>query len=66
MEKILRKFNSLEEMKKAEIRYWQSRPAHERIAAVSELTTEAYALKGFTPYVSRLQGPPRRIQREKR
>jgi hypothetical protein len=66
MEKILRKFNSHEEMKRAEIAYWQSRPAHERIAAVSTLTTEAYALKGFTPHVSRLQGPPRRVQRPSR
>lgn len=66
MEKILRKFNSHEEMKLEEIRYWQSRPPHERLAAVSALTTEAYALKGITLDVSPLQGTFRRIQREKR
>ena len=27
--------------------YWQIRRVHERVAAVSELTVEGYALKGF-------------------
>ena len=36
----IRKFESLEAMKDEEYRYWQGRPARERIAAVSEITTE--------------------------
>jgi hypothetical protein len=51
----IRKFDSLEAMKDEEYRYWQSRPAHERIAAVSELTTETYRLKDPSVNVSRLQ-----------
>ena len=41
----IRKFDSLEAMKDEEYRYWQGRPASERLAAVSEITTEAYRLK---------------------
>lgn len=51
----IRKFDSLEAMKDEEYRYWQGRPASERIAAVSELTTEIYLLKDPTCNVSRLQ-----------
>ena len=46
----IRKFNSLDAMKDEEYRYWQGRPASERIAAVSELTTEAY--RPFYPSVN--------------
>jgi hypothetical protein len=41
-------------MKADEYRYWQSRPVHERVAAVSELTEEGYKLKGFKPDAFRL------------
>ena len=51
----IRKFNSLDAMKDEEYRYWQGRPASERIAAVSELTTEAYRLKDPSVNVSQLQ-----------
>jgi hypothetical protein len=61
MEKLIRKYASHEAMKADEFRYWQSRPVHERMAAVSELTTAAYALKGTVPDVSRLQGPVVRL-----
>jgi hypothetical protein len=47
MEKIIRKYTSHKEMKADEYRYWHSRPVHERMDAVSELTTAAYALKGM-------------------
>jgi hypothetical protein len=50
MDKTIRKFSNF-----AELRYWQSRPVHERVAAVSELTQEHYALKGEAPDVPRLQ-----------
>jgi len=32
-----------------EYRYWQSRPVHERIAAISEITVEGCTEKGFEP-----------------
>lgn len=66
MEIIVRKYASHKEMKADEYRYWQSRPAHERMEAVSELTTAAYALKGITIDVPRLQGPVVRLPRPKR
>jgi hypothetical protein len=59
MEPAIRKYSSLEEMKADEYRYWQSRPAHERIDAVEEMIRDAYALKGWEmpPDVPRLQRP---------
>jgi hypothetical protein len=41
MDKTIRKYASvtdLDEIKADEYRYWQSRPLHERMAAVSEIT----------------------------
>ncbi len=55
MEKTIRKYTDFEEMKADEYRYWQSRPVYERVAAVSELTREGYAMKGEAPDVPRLQ-----------
>lgn len=57
-----KKYTSLKEMKDDEYRYWQSRPAHERMAAVSELTTLAFQLRGMVD-VPRLQGPVVRLPR---
>lgn len=51
----IRKCERLEAMKDKEYRYWQQRPASERIAAVSEITTEMYRLKDPAFHVSRLQ-----------
>ncbi|CAK0762354.1 conserved hypothetical protein [Gammaproteobacteria bacterium] len=48
-------YETLSAMKFDEYKYWQQRPDHERIAAVSEITTEAYQLKDPAFYVSRLQ-----------
>lgn len=42
-------------MKADEYRYWQSRPVHERLAAVEELTEEGYRMKGMQPDAFRLQ-----------
>ena len=47
MDKTIRKFASFDEMKDEEYRYWQSRPLHERLAAVTEMIEMAYALKGI-------------------
>jgi hypothetical protein len=55
MDKTIRKYSNFDEMKADEYRYWQSRPVHERVAAVSELTVEGYTLKGFKPDAFRLQ-----------
>jgi len=65
VDKTIRKYTSLKEMRADEYRYWQSRPAHERMAAVSELTTAAYALKGMTD-LPRLQGPVVSLPRPQR
>jgi len=52
----IRKYSVFEEMKADEYRYWQSRPAHERLDAVEEMIQAAYALKGWEiePDVPRL------------
>ena len=50
-------------MKDEEYQYWQGRPARERIAAVSEITTEAYRLKDPAINVSRLQRTLVAVQR---
>jgi hypothetical protein len=59
MSTILRRYTSLEEMKADEYRYWQSRPAYERLDAVEEMIETAYALKGWVieSDVPRLQRP---------
>ena len=55
----IRKYTSFDEMKADEYRYWQSRPAYERIDAVEEINRTAYAIKGEEPTrdVPRLQRP---------
>ena len=55
MEQGIRKYSSFKEMKAAECRYWQSRPVHERMDAVSEITLALYAMKEAMPDVPRLQ-----------
>ena len=59
MDKTIRKYASFEEMKADEYRYWQSRPAYERMDAVEEMIQTAYALKGgeMEPDAPRLQRP---------
>lgn len=66
MDKTIRRYTSHKEMKADEYRYWQSRPVHERMDAVSELTTLAFTLKGIKLDVPRLQGPVVRLPRPKR
>ena len=59
MDRTIRKYTDFDEMKADEYRYWQSRPAHERLDAVEEMIEAAYALKGWKiePDVPRLQRP---------
>jgi hypothetical protein len=66
MEAVIRTYDSLKEMKADEYRYWQSLPAHERLAAVAEMTLAAYAMKGTLPDVPRLQRSLVVVQRPQR
>lgn len=66
VDKTIRKYASFREAKADEYRYWQSRPAFERMAAVAELTQSVYALKGLAPDVPRLQGTLVRLKRPQR
>jgi len=69
MDKTIRKYASvadLDEIKMEEYRHWQSRPIHERVAAVSELTQEQYAMKGEVQGVPRLQRTLVRFERLER
>ena len=66
MDKSIRKYTSLDEMKADEYRYWQSRPVHERLDAVAELTEEGYKLKGLGPDAFRLQRTLVRFERAPR
>jgi hypothetical protein len=66
MDKTIRKYTDFEEMKAEEYQYWQSRPVHERVNAVSELTQEHYAMKGAAPDVFRLQRTLVRFERAPR
>ena len=51
----IRPYASLKAMKVDEYAYWQQRPAHERMAAVTEISAEVYRLKGSSLDASRLQ-----------
>ncbi len=66
MDKTIRIYASRKEMKAGEYRYWQSRPVHERMAAVAELSLETYPRKGAAPDVPRLQGPLEILPRPRR
>jgi hypothetical protein len=63
MDRTIRKYTDFDQMKADEYRYWQSRPVYERVAAVSELTQEQYAMKGEAPDVPRLQRTLVRFER---
>lgn len=45
MDKTIRRYASLEEMKADECRAWQKLAPHERLAAAAELSIGAYSLK---------------------
>lgn len=51
----IKRYESLDTMKADEYAYWQQRPGHERMAAVSDITNEAYGLKDARSDVPRLQ-----------
>ena len=66
VDKTVRIYASLDAMKADEYRYWQSRPAHERMDAVAELTLAAYAMKVTALDVPRLQRTLVCLQRPRR
>jgi hypothetical protein len=59
----LRRFDSFADMKADEYRYWQSRPVHERLNAVSALSIEGYQMKGTLPRDTGLRRPSDAPQR---
>lgn len=63
VDKRIRKFSSVDDMKAEELRYWQGVSARERMQAIWEITLEAYRLKGGLRDVPRLQRTLVRIQR---
>ena len=66
VEKTIRAYSSLEEMKADEYRYWQSRPVHERMNAVAELTLSLYRMKDQATDAPRLQRVVEVLQRPRR
>jgi hypothetical protein len=63
MDKTIRRFETLDAMKDEEYAYWQSRPAHERMSAISEITSALYELKEPTADVRRIQRTLVHLQR---
>jgi hypothetical protein len=64
MDETIRKDDAdLDEVKAEEYRYWQSRPMHERMAAVSELSSAKYGLKHDGSEVPRLDKTLVRFER---
>jgi hypothetical protein len=63
VDKSIRKYSSLDEMKADEYREWQKLPAHERMRAVAELSLAAYEMKEPTADVRRLQRTLVHLQR---
>ena len=66
MDKTIRVYASRKDMKADEYRYWQSRPVHERMSAVAEITRAAYAMKEPALDVRRLQRTLVCLQRPQR
>jgi hypothetical protein len=65
VDKTLRKYTSFDEAKADEYRYWQSRPAHERMDAVSELSLAMCRLKGSVQARPNLKELPSALNAER-
>lgn len=63
-DRTIRKFASHAEQKAESLRYWQSRSAGERLAAVWEATLTAWSVKGF--HYDPTQRPERTLIRVQR
>ncbi len=57
MDKTIRKVTDQKAERLATLRYWRARPLGERLAAVWEVTVDAYAFKGI--YVEEDAAEPR-------
>ena len=66
MEMIAQKFESFQEIKDEEYRYWQSLPASERIAAGHQMSVEGYRAHGYSTDGRELKTVAVRLQRESR
>jgi len=66
MDKTIRVYTSLDQMKAEEFRDWQTRSACERMRAVTEITLALYAMKEPAPHVRRLQRTLVHLQRPER
>ena len=67
MDKTIRRVTDPKAERLATLRYWRSRPIGERLAAVWDVTVDAYAFKGI--YVDEdapEQRPPRTLVRTQR
>lgn len=53
----IRRYSSFDDFKRNEYRYWATQPTHVKVNTVSEMSTEAYAMKGI--HVRRIQRPHR-------
>ena len=52
-----------DEVKAEEYRYWQSRPVHERMEAVSELSLTMYGIKGTVQDAPKMERTLVRVER---
>jgi hypothetical protein len=66
MEMLAQKFESFEEIKDEEYRYWQSVPASERIAVGHQMSVEGYRAHGYSADGRELKTVAVRLQREPR
>jgi hypothetical protein len=66
MEMVAQKFESFQDVKDEEYRYWQSVPASQRIAAGHQMSVEGYRAYGSTADGRELKTVAVRLQREPR
>ena len=62
MDKTIRRYSNLEDMKADETREWQRLSAAERMVAVAEMTLASYRIKGLITDVPRLERTLVRLQ----
>jgi hypothetical protein len=66
MEMVAQKFESFQDIKDEEYRYWQSLSAGERIAAGHQMSVEGYRAYGYSTDGRELKTVAVRLQREPR
>jgi hypothetical protein len=66
MEMVAQKFESFDDIKDEEYRYWASRPASERIAFGHQMSVEGYRAHGHSADGRELKTVAVRLQREPR